>query len=66
MAGCTVDVRPSDPDPLVAYNWGSDKGTLKGKAVEAIDLHTADCMENVAAELSENTRFVCAYQSGNA
>ena len=66
MAGRAVDVRPSDPYALVAYNWGSDKGTPKGQAAETIGLHTTDCMENVAVELSENTGPVCTYQRWDA
>ena len=56
MAGRAIDVRPSDPFPLVAYHWGSDTGTTEREAVEATRLHATDCMENMADKLSEYKR----------
>ena len=66
MAGRALDVRPSDPFPLVAYNRGSDTGTAQGQAAETIGFHATDCMENMASELSKNTRTLCACQRRDA
>ena len=66
MEGCPADVRPSDPFSLVTYNRRSDTGTAQGQAIGTIGLHATDCVENMAAELSENTRLIGAYPRRDA